>query len=179
MYDPKMFFVFDVESVGLHGEGFAVGYVVVTPAGTEMESGMFACDPHADMGILDSDFKWVKENVPFLNKTHNTTFGVRNAFWDKWMEWKAMGAIMVADCGWPVEHRFLSRCIDDKRPDRDWDGPYPLLELASLIVSVGDDALKIHDRHESEHPAHNPLNDARQSARLWCHYLSKIWYRHT
>ena len=34
---------FDVESVGLHGTGFAVGYVVLDKNGNEVESGCFCC----------------------------------------------------------------------------------------------------------------------------------------
>jgi len=39
------FMVFDVESVGLHGEGFAVGYVVVNGDGETLEEGLYICDP--------------------------------------------------------------------------------------------------------------------------------------
>jgi hypothetical protein len=35
------FFVFDVESAGLHGEGFAVGFVVVDREGNKRDEGLF------------------------------------------------------------------------------------------------------------------------------------------
>lgn len=50
--------VFDVESIGLHGEGFAVGYVVLQDC-REVECGMFACDPSKAAGdageLVDSE----------------------------------------------------------------------------------------------------------------------------
>jgi hypothetical protein len=43
-------FVFDVESIGLHGEGYAAAYVVMDKQGRELESGLFAGDPSTAMG---------------------------------------------------------------------------------------------------------------------------------
>jgi hypothetical protein len=151
--------VFDVEAMGLHGEGWAVGAVVVDEDGNELASLYEAADARQLSARFD-DAVWLAENcIPHCRQTLGTPRSVRNVFWLFWLEWKAKGASMWADCGWPVEARFLAACVDDE-PGRWWEGPYPLHELATLI---GTDT---HERLPSELPAHHPLNDARQSARL-------------
>ena len=167
------FFVIDVESIGLHGEGFAVGGVLCTKTGYVWERDWefrLACPPHAARGIDGSynhseDRLWVAENIPAVPYTHFTPEAVRSEFWSLWLKAKAEGAIMVADCGWPVEAGFLAQCIKDA-PSRALEGPYPLHELASYLAAAGFDPLKTYDRLDDELPKHDPLCDARQSERL-------------
>ena len=49
--------------------------------------------------------------------------------------------------------------------EREWQGPYPLHDLASVILALGGNALELTERLPDELPAHHPLMDARQSAR--------------
>ena len=46
------FMVFDVESVGLHGEGFAVAWVVVNIDGEKLDEGCLSCNPTLCNGSL-------------------------------------------------------------------------------------------------------------------------------
>ncbi|MFT4235801.1 MAG: hypothetical protein QM607_12490 [Microbacterium sp.] len=156
--------VFDVESIGLHGEGYAVGYVVIHN-GQEVESGMFACLCGMAEGV-DSDRLWVYENIPALQPNSPDPFTVREKFWRRWVEWKAKGALLAADCAWPVEARFLAACVDALPDDRRFAGPYPLVEISTWMMAAGHDAMKDYARTDRELPKHNPLADARQSARL-------------
>lgn len=162
---PALFMVFDVESIGLHGEGFAVGFVVVNQHGEALAEGVHACPPGHAHGA-DDDRKWVAENIPELNGEHPTPESVRSSFWHCWQYWKAQGAVLVADCCWPVEARFLAACVDDSPIARKWSGPYPLHDLASVLLALGRDPLATNERLPNEAPAHHPLHDARQSARL-------------
>lgn len=167
---PKsaLFMVFDVESVGLHGEGFAVGWVVVDSHGVEYDAMRFVCSPRWAKGTREGR-EWVAANLPPLTLTDYETptpVAVRAAFWQEWQHWKAQGAVLVADCAWPVEARFLAACVDDRPDEREWQGPYPLHELASFRLAAGLNPLGTADRLPSELPAHDPLADARQSARL-------------
>jgi hypothetical protein len=184
MAEPQLYMVFDVESIGLHGEGFAVGWVVVDGAGRELESGSFACDSRRCSGP-DSGRRWVFENCPALPVTHLTVSSMRAAFWEKWRPWKAKGAVMAADCPWPVEARFLAGAVDDARPivrggqslaegPRDWEGPYPFIDVASVRLAAGLDPLGTEERLPSELPIHDPLADARQSARLFIEALNAV-----
>lgn len=169
---PPYYMVFDVESIGLHGDAFAVGFTVVTWAGCEVAFENWAVDPKQVLGD-ESDRQWVRENIS-LPVTHKTIEGLHADFWNAWMKWKALGALLVTDCGWPVEANFLSSLINYDPEARKWDGPYPLHDIASIIMANGGDPLATNPRLPHELPAHNPLNDARQSARIMLEHLRKL-----
>ena len=173
---PNYWLVFDVESVGLHGEGFAVAWVVTDSTGVEHEARREACPPSEARGST-SGRTWIRDNCPDLPVTKATPREVRQEFWRTWLRWKDQGAVMVADCGWPVEARFLAACVDDARPAatsdktavdgaREFEGPYPLHELASLLLGAGADPWKQPKRLPQELPEHDPLADTRFSVRL-------------
>lgn len=166
----QLFMVFDVESISLHGEGFAVGYVVVDRKGREEAHGRFACPPDLAHGNK-TNREWVEKNIPSLKMTHADPRMVRDAFWREWRFWRDVDAVLVADCAWPVEARFMNQCVDDLREEREWGGPFPLHDLASVILTRGGDPLKDHERKLSHTPVHDPLADARHSARLLIQYL--------
>lgn len=165
-------FVFDVESVGLHGEGFAVGIVVIGEDGSTLFEGIAACPPESCFGD-NEDMKWVLENVK-VETTHGYSDGVRYFFWTAWREWADKGASCWADCLWPVEAKFLEACIADDPKRRNWEGPYPFFDISTLLLAAGKNPLENFNRKPNELPAHNPLNDARQSARI-LYELIKAW----
>ena len=171
----KPIVVMDVESVGLHGIGFAVGAVVIdTEAGTTHEEFYAAFDPRWDEDWnVSEDVKnwgWVQENVmpalPVPQFTHNHSYECYTAFWVFWRKWAKQGAMLLADCAWPVEARFLAACTEYEWGKREWEGPYPLLDLSSILFAYGQNPIGTFDRLPNELPVHNPLNDARQSARI-------------
>lgn len=154
------FMVFDVESIGLHGEGFAVGWVIIQD-GQEVGSGRLTCPPAQASGT-NLDRKWVDTNIPPIPITHKHPQDIRDEFW---LTWCATDCLLVADCPWPVEARFLAACVDDDS-SRYWGGPYPLIDVASVRLAVGMEPLATGLRLPNELPIHDPLADARQSARL-------------
>jgi hypothetical protein len=168
----RLFMVFDVESVGLHGEGFAVAFVVVTSDGDELDRARFACDPTHALGD-DDDRRWIAENIPPIPVTHPDPRAVRDAFWSAWEVVKGHGAVLAADCAWPVEARFLAACVDDDPKMRKWGGPYPLHDVATARLAAGLDPLATEERQDGEDPKHDPLADARQSARLFLEALNR------
>lgn len=168
-----LYMVFDVESIGLHGEGFAVGYVVVDRNGERLDSGLYACDPSRARGTRDSH-NWISENGNSIDATHISPAGVRALFWHTWLEWKDKGATLWADCAWPVEARFLIECIEDDHGMREWAGPYPLHDIATLQFAAGLDPLAFSDRREDELPKHNPFKDALQSARIMLECMAQL-----
>jgi hypothetical protein len=167
-------FVFDVESVGLHGPAFALGFVVFDNAFNFQEERLLVSDP--DFFFAEEDDKaWVKANVlphlppsPRLSKTQLVA-----EFWADWMRWQGQGALAWADVPVPVEAAFL-RETGRLYPSRRGQLPYPLLDVATLLYATGQDPIGTHERLEWELPAHNPLNDARQSARLLVEALKKL-----
>lgn len=164
-YSYPFFMIFDVESIGLHGEGFAVAFVVVNAEGQLFDQNVFACQP-SDAKGEESDREWVAENVPSIPAKFDCPADVRSEFWLCWQHWRHRGAALVSDCGWPVEGRFLAACIDDS-PHRKWEGPYPLLDLATALLIKGIDPLSDRPRLPDELPKHDPLADCRQTARLF------------
>ena len=166
------FFVIDVESVGLHGEGFAVAGGVYLTNGSALWEFRLAC-PIDECAGDDDDRKWVKDNIPAIEETHRSPKAMRDEFWKQWMRAKRDGAVMAADCQWPVEAGFVKACIADD-PARKWEGPYPLHEIASYIAASGLDPMAKYPRTPSEMPMHDPLADARQSARLLSEALARM-----
>jgi len=160
------FFVFDVESVGLHGEAFAVagGIYINAVAWAEFR---FCCPLEEAKGDED-DREWVKANVPVMEITHRHPAAVREAFWSEWEKAKKRypGITMAGECIWPVEAGFVAACIRQEIADRKWSGPYPFHEIASVMLAADMDPMATYEREKSEKPAHEPLADARQSARL-------------
>lgn len=162
---PPYYFVFDVESIGLHGEGYAVGGGIFTPDGQEQSSFRFACDPAIAIGSI-RDRKWVEANVPRIPITHHWLNGIREAFWQEWMKAREVGAMAAAECLWPVEASFFCASVAEDKSARTFEGPYPFLEISSVMLAAGMDPMATYERTGGESPAHDPLCDARQSARL-------------
>jgi hypothetical protein len=161
-----LYMVFDVESVGLQGEGFAVGWVVIDSEGVEEESASMCCPSWAARGT-EKARQWLRDNCPVASCGNlGSPLEVRCAFWRAWQEWKAKGATLAADVPWPVEARFLIECVNDDPVSREWEGPYPLIDIASVRHAAGLDPLGKEERLGGETPEHDPLADARQSARL-------------
>lgn len=158
------YFCFDIESIGLHGEAFAVGWVVVDPDGSAQEERILAVDKKEAVGD-EMDRAWVDKHVPAIDVNCKSYDAFREIFWASWLHWKEKEAVMVADCAWPVEANFLRQCILYDTNERRFQGPYPLHDLASIRLALGDDPTGDYDRITGELPQHNPLCDARQTAR--------------
>lgn len=170
----QSFFVFDAESIGLHGEAFAVAGGIYIDGSARSEF-RFSCQPSEAQGA-ESDRNWVRENVPVFEITHRSPRALRHAFWTEWRKAKDTypEITMAAECLWQVEANFLSSCIADEPDARRWSGPYPFHEISSFMLAAGMDPMAVYEREASERPAHDPLADARLSARLLAMALRKL-----
>lgn len=164
----------DVESIGLYGKAFAYGFVVCDEGGKILQESEAHCDlPY--LIELPNDFKWVKENVTTGGYKCLSPRNLRERFWKEYQGVHKLalreqsGAVEIwADCCFPVETNFFADCIRDELGKRKWQGPYPLFDIAPLLkYKLGKDPTQTFERKENELPAHNALNDARQSARLF------------
>jgi hypothetical protein len=175
----QLYMVFDVESVGLHGEGFAVGWTVVDETGKEESFGCAYCDHETAEGTPE-DREWVKANVALpsvpTGKSRDEEgsilvwdrpYMVRLDFWNTWELYQSHGALLVSDCAWPVETNFLEKGYMERQWQHEGRGPYPLIDVSSVLLAIGENPVGTFDRLPHELPAHNPLNDARQSARVF------------
>jgi hypothetical protein len=159
-------FMFDVESTSLHGSGFAVGAVVMTSQGAEVDRfELLSLEGASKAG------EWVKENVlPSLRNmpTCETDRELRDRFFEFYMRHKETAQIW-SDVNFPVETNFLHKIVKDDPEKREWLMPYPLYD-ASTIVPVEI------DRNEASKLTglrkHNPLDDSIASLTVLLNYLS-------
>jgi hypothetical protein len=166
-------FSFDVETVGLYGEPFAFGWVLLsldkeTPK--EIESGYEACPISTANGDAEGR-QWVLTHVvPSLPKktTVNNPTELYEKVWKVWEEVKKRykKVLCVADCGYPVETSFFRKCVELKPKERRFDGPFPLHEVGTALLMAGMNSDDF-PRDKNEEPNHHPTNDARYSGRLF------------
>jgi hypothetical protein len=104
----------------------------------------------------------VAENVPPLEVTSPTKQHLRNTFWHEWRRWADQGAVLVADCAWPVEANFLSACVKLNHAEREWQGPYPLHDLAICAAGTGCRCAG-RDRAPARRTAGAPPDDGREA----------------
>lgn len=176
-----MYLTFDAENRGLFGEAFAVGYVLTTDGGSVVWSGIHCCDmedaaPDPMETTPDLTENWLRNHVlPALPEPDClTTRAVRDRFADAVQ--MAMSAArkqnekltFVADVPFPCETGFLRACrLDSITRSFAFPSPYPLIDVASVLLARGYDPVGTYQRRENELPAHNPLCDARQSSRIF------------
>jgi len=163
-------FSLDVECMGLYGDVFSVGVSILDEKKNELESLFLRADHSLAHGTEDSR-KWIEVNViPTLDDVNCCSLReLRDKFWEFYIDCKRRypDLIVVADCGAPCESGFFRACVLDDIKHRQWEAPYPLHELGTLLLARGKDPLANYERLANELPKHNPLADARQSGRLW------------
>lgn len=163
-------FVYDVESIGLHGEAFAVAFKVFDEYQV-FEEVCYACKRELARGDL-SDHEWVEKNVPELPINAANPRHVRELFWKKLRYWEQEGAFFWAQNMWPVDAGIITACIEDDPVDRKFKGPVPVHEISTMTRFVLNKEWP--GRLDSELPAHDPRNDVRYSARVLQQCLTKL-----
>lgn len=176
---------FDIESIGLRGPGFCVGYAVWND-GLEEASGIIGTEVGYVTGLnrwrpsgvavekpcfTEDDQRWISRNVvphlPVLGRTDLVE--VRAQFWELWKLYQRRGAVLLVHTPFPVETNFLSACLADD-PSRLANGtPLPIIDVKSLILASGKlgESEEYWPRLPGEKPAHNPVCDARRAARIF------------
>lgn len=171
---PPFWFIFDVESIGLHGEAFAVAAQVFDHNADPLplSGGWWHFFPQDRAAGTQKNHRWIDENIPSLGPSPlESRMIMREFFWDAWQEAKSRypGIVMAAECAWPVEARFLHAVIADDPEAREFSGPYPLHDIASIMLAAGMDPMATYARAHEEadlYPPHHPLGDVKHSA--WC-----------
>lgn len=158
----------DVECNGLHGKAFAVGAVLVKLDGTVIDEFQARCPIEGKVDPWVT--KYVLPPLKDFAETHDSSRKMRDAFWEWYKQAKQKTDYVMFDNGYPVEARFFISCQDDDIDERYWDHPFPVLELASLLIQVGIKPLairyKLVEDETQGHPMlqHNPRFDSWVSA---------------
>lgn len=128
------------------------------------------------MSVDREDLNWLEKNVfPTLSKPDcDGFFDLLEKFGEILLGFsRKYGVIdLAADWSYPVETTFLNEVCYHIRWDNPSKSPF-LLDIGSVMLGAGMDPRNSYDRLENELPVHNPLNDARQSARLLLDALRK------
>lgn len=152
--------VFDVESTDLYGEGFAFGAIVMKIDGTIIDQLQLLSKEGAKKAN-----QWVTENVlPHLTDmpTCETQKELRSAFYSFYFKYKSTVKVW-SDCNYPVETNFLAAVVADDKESREWNMPFPLMDISTIVdnnidrmAECGIQGLK----------KHNPLDDSKASAAM-------------
>lgn len=146
--DTTIVVSFDAESNGLHGQTIAIGGVALNLRGKLLQNSVFS----ARIPDPSDATEYVRKNIiPSLDElpvNFVSGFAMRDAFWLWLRGWYLAAlrdpsikhAIVVMDCGTPVETNLLSACVADDRTRREYDIPYPTHEIASLLLAVDVDS---------------------------------------
>lgn len=163
----------DVESMGVHGRPFSFGVVVMHRgiAIEERQGSLVMSDLlyTSKTSRLD-DLAWVEKNVPQIQPTHATLGSLMDSFWEIYERYHAIGGVLLCEVPWPVESRFIYNACTFV-PSREKSAPYPIIDVASVLIAKGIDPMQTSLRLPSEMPPHHPLNDARQSLRIFCEVM--------
>lgn len=164
----KNIFMFDVESNGLYGEGFAVGAVVKNYNGNVIDT----FELKSIEGEEKVNNEWVKENVlPYLKdmKSVYSLIEFRKEFYEFYMKHKN-NIVIFSDVNYPVETNFLNAVVMDNMEERQWNMPYPLYDMCNF-VPVNMDREKIYNNnidnlvpvHNNRLRKHHPIDDCKAS----------------
>lgn len=176
--DTPQAFSFDAETDGLWGRPFALGALVYDEQGNEISR--FAARLPDDVVTNE----WVKGNVlPALEGVEVTHTKLRDMLGDfaKYYLQEKEDRNVIVHMGVPVESGVL-RGMHSKGMIGDFDGPYPLIDVAGHLQMAGEDPTSP-DAYVKKHglyiptdfagETHNPLYDSEVAYRVWRHLMQR------
>lgn len=162
----------DAETNGLAGRAFAVALTLTDPGG-ELANRVLRCP----IGELHTD-QWVAENVlPGIADIPENCHDYPQLLAElvtTYTDWGGRAVPLIAHVAWPVEARLL---LDAFNGSDVWRGPYPLIDVASVLLAKGFDPLTVdgylrdHDIPAPHGSPHHPLYDARAAERCYRHVM--------
>lgn len=167
---PRRILAVDAETNGLYGAPFAIA-AVARGGGAAPAVFLGRCPL---IGPVDP---WVdREVIPVMTDIPCTHDGLDALLDDFWLFYRAeVGAagdedlVCIAHCAAPVEAGLFRRCVERDPATREFQAPFPLHDLATLLLAAGEDPRAARSYLQKaglklpveDHP-HDPLADA------WC-----------
>ena len=168
-------FSFDAETNGLWGQAFAIA-AIVYDNGVEVARFIGRCPIEGEVN------SWVAENVlPKMEDipvSHDSYDELLKAFADFYKSKKADANIIV-HMGVPVESSLL-KDMHSRGYIGDWDGPFPLIDLAGNLQQAGenptscDEYVAKYGLKVAEGNTHNPLYDSEVALVVFSHLQGRI-----
>ncbi|MBR4341114.1 MAG: hypothetical protein IKP88_00125 [Lachnospiraceae bacterium] len=163
----KIMFV-DAEVDGLYGDFLSVGAIVCDESGNELN----VFDHYRNIEESEISDPWVRQFVFPYMKTgcpEENENALLHSFWDFYCKYKD-NSMIIADVPYPVECRLFEKCVRMDFEKRFFEGPYPLMDLSSMLYAVGKAPLT--DRTELiDNPErfrrHSAIDDVRISKEIW------------
>ena len=161
----------DVESDGLYGQCLAIAAVVRDVGKTE---DTFLARVGGTYTIKD---KWVAKHIipkiVCIPVTHDNSEAMEEAFWSFWLKWRGQ-ATAIGYCSSTIEAALFNRCVMRNVEERNFQGPYLLHDVATLLHVTGHDSLLIekfiHDKGikvDHDGGPHHPMYDCLAAATVW------------
>lgn len=170
----KNLFFIDAESDGLYGQIISVAVIVTDPQFNVLDEQYYGIKK----SLLAVKEPWVQENViPILGEyeSFDTEDELIEQVWNLWMKHRD-NAYAIADVAYPVEMGLFRRCIMQDVSARCFLGPFPLLDLSSILYAKGYDPNVERQQLLDEDTLikqHNALDDVRMSITIFKKLLSK------
>ena len=180
----KKVFSFDAETNGLWGQAFAIGARVYDAASGEVLAEFVGRSPiEGDVdGFVQDKVLPQMSDVSESHADYNTLL----ADFAKFYLANKQDADVIVHMGVPVESKLLID-MHARGLIGDWDGPYPLNDVAGFLAQAGEDPTSV-DVYVRKHGlelsadfaggSHNPLYDSEACARVYMHLQGRACDRH-
>jgi hypothetical protein len=167
----------DAEVNGLYGQAFAVA-AIVREDGKEIAQFVGRCPIE---GKVDG---WVANSVlPSLEDMEvnfSSVEELEEAFWS-FFRLNTDGATVIVHIGSPVESGLFRRCVERRLEERAFQGPYPLHEVGTLLLALGEDPSSV-DKYNLKYglgvpfsgTTHHPMYDAIAAVVAWEHAIKRL-----
>ena len=164
-YDKYMFV--DAETDGLYGRILSIAALVCDSKGNEIET----FDHYCSVTEEDIEDPWVKEHVYPILKTgieEKDEHSLLCSFWNFYK--KQSDCAIIGDVTYPVECRVFEKCVRMDLPGRAFEGPFPLMDLSSMLYAKGYDPLT--ERYDLVADKimfnqHSAIDDVRMAKEIW------------
>lgn len=161
MNKKDLFFV-DAETNGLYGSFLTVAIIHTDCFCNEIERYYWGIKPE-NMIVTD---EWTRNNVlPILGDyvACENEYELLERVWAVWETCRER-SYAVAYVAYPVEARLFSECVRHDEANRKFNGPFPLIDLSSILYTKGLYPLTLPEESSDQTDAkqHNALYDVEQ-----------------
>lgn len=159
-------FIIDAETDGLYGSLLTIAVLVTDSKGKVLESFYGGLPTH----IAVASDPWVVDNVlPFISEyqAFDSEEALLETVWSLWVAHRE-DSICFADVPHPIESRIFSKMVTSHPIERTFQGPFPLIDIASLLMGRGYSPLIDRESLASNFQGHrhNALDDVHLSNHL-------------